>query len=119
MTRKTPEPLLPPGRVSFPQHPTGVVRLLRGRNHKHARRWISVRQQRDESPNQTWEETFQAVADMEDKSKRSVAWATIESSYKKVETAIKAGKSSQFFISDWPRDSIPDSVLKARKTRRY
>jgi hypothetical protein len=64
-----------------------------------------VRQQRELCPHQTWEKTFQDVATMEGASKRSIAWPTIESSYKKVELAIKAGKSNQFFISDWPPDN--------------
>jgi hypothetical protein len=105
---------LPPGRASFPQHPIGVVQLLPGPNHKHALRWLLVRQQRDMSPEQTWEDTFQAVADMEDASKRKVAWPTIESSYRKVERAIKAGKRDEFFITDWPPD-----ISKAKKPSRY
>ena len=102
---------LPAGRPSFPQHPTGVVQLLPGKNYKHALRWLLVRQQRDMSPDQFWEETFQAVANMEQASKRKVAWQTIESSYKKVESAKKSGKANQFFISDWPPDTIPDTAL--------
>lgn len=108
----------PPGRASFPQHPTGTIKLLEGKNYKHALRWLLVRQQRDMSPEQTWEDTFQAVADMEDASKRKVAWQTVESSYKKVERAIKAGEGDQFFISDWPPDTTKD-IPGVKKTSRY
>jgi hypothetical protein len=50
----------------------------------------------------TWEDTFNAVAKAEAASKRSRAWQTIESSYKKVESAIKAGNEADFFMSDLP-----------------
>ena len=111
---------LPSGRPSFPQHPTGVVQLVLGKNYRHALRWLLVRQKRDMSPDQTWDETFQAVADMEAASKRKVAWQTIEGSYKKVESAKKAGKANKFFISDWPPDMIPDTALRgAKKTPRF
>ena len=96
---------LPPGRPSFPYHPTGFVKILEGKNQKHTLRWLMVRQQRDICPEQTWEETFQAVADMESTSKRNVAWPTIESSFRKVESAIKNGEGHKFFISDWPPDT--------------
>ena len=108
---------LPPGRPSFPYHPTGFVKILEGKNQKHTLRWLMVRQQRDICPEQTWEETFQAVADMESTSKRNVAWSTIESSFRKVESAIKNGEGHKFFISDWP----PDTEIRvgAKKTPRY
>ena len=118
---------LPSGRPSFPQHPTGVVQLVLGKNYRHALRWLLVRQKRDMSPDQTWDETFQAVADIEAASKRKVAWQTIEGtesakgrSAERVESAKKAGKANKFFISDWPPDMIPDTALRgAKKTPRF
>jgi hypothetical protein len=92
----------PPGRASFPGHPTGVFKLLPGKNFKHTWRWLQVRQLREMSPDMTWEDTFNAVAKAEEASKRSVAWQTVESSYKKVENAIKAGNEADFFMSDVP-----------------
>jgi hypothetical protein len=95
---------LPPGRACFPQHPTGAVKLLEEKNYKHAWRWLLVRQLRDMTPDMTWENTFKAVAEVEAAFRRDVAWQTIEGSYKKVESAIKARNGRQFFISDWPPD---------------
>jgi hypothetical protein len=86
----------PPGRASLPGHPTGVFKLLTGKNFKHTWRWLQVRQLREMSPDMTWEDTFNAVAKAEAASKRSVAWQTVESSYKKVENAIKAGNEADF-----------------------